>query len=219
MPDNGGLAVEETSSGVRLRQPPESGTGICKSLEISLNDERPIVVLTHTLENAGAWPVELAPWAITQMKLGGVVVLPQQLEPLDSSGLLPNRHLVLWPYTSWQDTRLCLYDDFVLIHAAARSSACKVGYTNQLGWIGYLRAGVFFVKRFQPQPEKPHADRGCNVEAYCNERVIELETLGPLCRLEPGQSVTHVEMWELYTGLVMPQTIDGVRDLVQSVSL
>jgi hypothetical protein len=60
---------------------------------------------------------------------------------------------------------------------------------------------------------------GCNVEVYCNEWCIELETLAPLCRLEPGQFATHVETWELYGGLGAPQTCEGVRDLAQLLGL
>ena len=90
---------------------------------------------------------------------------------------------------------------------------------NHHGWIGYLRAGILFVKRFEPRADQPHADMGCNVEVYCGERFIELETLAPLSRLESGQSVTHVETWELYAGLDAPQTMDSVQRVVHAMGL
>ena len=144
------------------------------------------MTVSHELWNGGAWPVELAPWAITQLPLGGVAILPQPTEPIDSDGVMPNRHLVLWPYTRWHDPRLRLGDEHVLIEARPESSVFKIGYMNHHGWVGYLRAGVLFVKRFEPQPRAWHADLGCNAEVYCSDRFIELETLGPLCRLEPA---------------------------------
>ena len=217
IPDNSGLTVDELANGVRLCQPPEPDTGIRKYMEIYLHDDAPAVTIIHCLQNDGAWPVELAPWAITQMPLGGVAILPQPSPVSDSSNLLPNRHLVLWPYTSWQDSRLRLYDDHVLVQAEAQLPACKVGYLNQHGWIGYLRGGVFFAKHFAPQPGKLHADRGCNVEAYCNEHLIELETLGPLVRLLPGEFTQHVETWRLVSLDVQP-TIDGVRELARALN-
>jgi hypothetical protein len=61
----------------------------------------------------------------------------------------------------------------------------------------------------------PHVDHGCNAESYCNDEFIELETLGPLVKLEPGQFVTHTETWELYTELVpdlIPPEIQKVID-------
>ncbi len=215
IPDDGGLKIEELEGGVRLSRL-EAPTGIHKSIEIHLHSERPAVKLVHSLRNDGTWPVELAPWAITQLQMGGVAVLPQQIAPLDPDGLLPNRCLALWSYTRLQDSRLHLRDDgYVLVEAQPQSQACKVGYMNRRGWLGYLRQGVFFVKRFEPRPDRPHADFDCNAEVYCKDRFIELETLGPLSRLEPGQCVTHDETWELY--LNAPPGVEDARALVRDL--
>jgi len=35
------------------------------------------------------------------------------------------------------------------------------------------------------------------VEVYASERHLELETLGPLTRLEVGEMAEHVEVWEV----------------------
>jgi hypothetical protein len=90
---------------------------------------------------------------------------------------------------------------------------------NQRGWLGYLWRDVFFIKRFQPKPASPHPDRGCNAEVYCHDRFIELETIGPLALLEPGQTATHCETWELYSGLTAPPTIIGVRALLAALEI
>jgi hypothetical protein len=221
IPDNGGMTVEELPDGVRLCQPTEAATGIRKSIEIRLHDDGPHVTLVHRLQNDGPEPVELAPWAITQLSLGGLVVVPLRVAPApgNNNGLLPDRHLVLWPYTCWQDARLHVQDEYVLVEAQARPTACKVGTWNRRGWLGYLRQGVFFLKRSQPQPGQTYPDKDCNAEVYCKDRFVELETLGPLCRLEPGQAATHVETWELYPGVDVPQTADGIRTLVSVLNL
>jgi hypothetical protein len=49
---------------------------------------------------------------------------------------------------------------------------------------------------------------------YCNDQFVELESLAPLRRLEPGQSTTHIETWEFYTGLDLPPTLEGARALL-----
>lgn len=202
-PDNDGVTLEATADGVRLHQPPEPLTGIRKSIAIRLAHERAALTLTHRIENAGAQPVELAPWAITMLKLGGVAILPQPVGAVDEHGLLPNRHLVLWSYTRIGDPRLELGDDFIRIHARADLPACKIGYLNRAGWIAYWRDGVLFVKRFAPCADEPHVDSNCNAEAYCNDEFVELETLAPFVRLEPGQSITHDETWEFYSGATL----------------
>jgi hypothetical protein len=46
---------------------------------------------------------------------------------------------------------------------------------------------------------------GTNLQIYCDEGTIEIESLGPLVRLAPGESVAHDEHWEL---LELGQTAD-----------
>jgi hypothetical protein len=214
VPDDEGLVVEKLADGVCLVGPVEGPTGMRKSIEVRLSAGRPALTLHHRLENAGTGPVELVPWAITQLPLGGVVLLPQ---PVNTSGLGPNRHLVLWPYTRWSDERLRLGDEAICVQAWPREAPFKVGYLNDRGWLAYLRAGVLFVKRFSLPGGRPYPDRNCNVELYCNDRVVELETLAPLGRLAPGQVATHTEQWELYAG---PAQVPGeVRDIIAALGL
>ncbi len=216
LPDNEGLVTENLEDGVRLIQPIEPGTSIRKTLEIHLDPQNAALTLVHRLENGGLWPVELAPWAITQLPIGGTVVLPEQSGPLNSNGLLPNRKLVLWPYTRWQDPRLELADDVCLVHARALLPPVKIGYFNRTGWVGYLRGSVFFRKQFESDAALSYPDGGCNAECYCNDLFIELETLGALATIAPGKEAVHTERWEFFTGLEVPQTLDGVRGLMQT---
>lgn len=217
LPDNDGLTIDEFEGGVRLRQPTERATNIQKSMELRLDPERPALTVQHSLHNVGLWPVELAPWAITQVALGGVAVLPQQA-PV-SSQYLPNRQLTLWSYTRVRDSRLRLDDDLVLVDGQAGEQACKIGCFNHAGWMGYLLDDVFFVKRFTPQPGLSHPDMGCNCEVYVLNRFLEVETLGPLTTLEPGAAVVHVETWELHRAHGVAPTIDAIRVLVKSLGL
>jgi hypothetical protein len=218
IPDDDDLVVSDVPGGVELCRPTEAPSGLGKSLTILLHPERAALTLTHCISNQSLWPVELSPWAITQLPLGGVVILPQPSCPADHP-LSPNRHLVLWPYTSWADPRLGLHDEYCLLHARPRLPPCKIGYFNGRGWAGYLRDGVLFVKYFQPRAERLHPDMGCNVETYCNDRYVELETVAPLSQVEPGQSVKHVEVWEFYSRVDAPATYEGVQALMSALPL
>lgn len=201
IPDNEGAMIGDVPSGVRIEMPAEAWTHIAKSIEIRVNPDRPQVIVQHELRNGGAWAVEFAPWALTMLRLGGVAIFPQPVGNTDEAGLLSNRQLVIWPYTQLGDPRLHLRDDFVLVHATPDLPPIKFGYLNPHGWMAYWLDNVLFVKRFDVQTNMPHVDHGCNAESYCNDEFIELETLGPLVKLEPGQFVTHTETWELYTEL------------------
>lgn len=217
VPDDGGLSVDPLDDGVRLRQPVEAPTGIEKALTIRLDAARPAVTLAHSLRNAGVWPVELAPWAITQLRLGGTAVLPQTNAPLDAEGLQPNRQLILWPYARWQDPRLHLADGALLVRGQPDMPPFKVGAFNHAGWMGYFWGQFFFCKRFTPRLGVPHVDLGANCEIYADQRCLELETLGPLQRLAPGETAVHVERWELYSGFTPPQSAPDMLALAHAL--
>jgi hypothetical protein len=198
VPDDAGVVLEETAGGLRLTGTVEEPTGIRKSLELALDTDEAALTLTHTLTNAGSWPVELAPWAITQLPLGGSALVPMSAPQLTE--FTPNRSLVLWPYTRFDDPRLERLAEGVRVNGVA-APPLKIGTFVHAGWAAYLRDGVLFVKRFTPRPGEAHADLGCNVEIYSADAFLELETLGPLERLSPGESSTHVERWELWSGV------------------
>jgi hypothetical protein len=217
IPDDDGLQVEPLPDGVRLLQPTERPTGIRKSLEIHLPPGEPRAVLHHELANDGPASVEVAPWAITMLRPGGVAVLPQPTEPADPDGLLPNRSLVLWPYTHWRDPRIHPTDPFLFIDSRPLGSPCKVGTLNRSGWSGYLSGDVLFVKRYAAQPDQPHTDMGCNTEVYVCHAYLELESLAPLCRLNPGDSVMHTETWEVLRNPESPDTPEPYRRALEEL--
>ncbi len=216
IPDNEGAALSELPNGVRIEMPAESWTHIAKSIEIELNPDQPQVILRHELRNEGAWAVEFAPWVLTMFRLGGVGIFPQPVGNVDATGLLSNRHIALWPYARVDDPRVMLRDDFVIVHADSQLPPFKFGYFNRHGWIGYWLDGTFFVKRFEVGTEtKPYPDGGCNAESYFNDQFLELETLGPLTKLEPGESVFHAEIWEIYPELVSDLIPPEVQKIIQ----
>jgi hypothetical protein len=200
-PDDAGLKVEELEAGVRLTGPAEPATGIVKVMEIRLSPGRPAVTVQHQLHNNGRQSLTLAPWAITMLPLGGTAILPQPVWNPDAQGLLPNRILALWPYSHIQDTRLTLRDDFILIRPISNPAHFKIGYYDPVGWLAYWNAGSLFRKTFEIVPPGAYPDGGCNAEVYCDNNVIELESLGGLTPIKPGQSAHFKETWELYESL------------------
>jgi hypothetical protein len=214
-PDDWQVEVEEVDGGARFVTPAD-GTGIVKELRIELVADQSRVRVTHTLRNFGLWPVELAPWALSMCRLGGVVLLPQPRALADPHGLLPNRHFVFWPYGGPTDERLHLGNRIALIHARPAPKN-KLGYRNHHGWVAYWLDGTLFSKRFDPRLEADHPDFGCNAESYLDERFVEVETLGPLTRLAPGAAASHVELWELHPDVPPVTTEDHAVTVAQAL--
>jgi hypothetical protein len=208
LPDNAPIQIEELVDGVRLLQPVEGATGLVKSIEVHLDAERPALTVLHELQNDGMATITLAPWAITALPPGGIAILPLSKGPADQDRLAPNRNLVLWPYTHWDDARLEVKDNCILVHATSDSTPLKIGHLNHCGWVGYLRRDLLFVKRFEPNVGRPHPDLECNAEVYTRQRFLELETLGPVQQLRPCESAVHRERWEWYSGAAARAILD-----------
>jgi hypothetical protein len=219
LPDDEPVTIEEVDRGVRVTQPVEAETGIQKSLTITLpgNDAR--VVIDHTVSNRGPRAMELAAWAITQVRPGGTAVLPQATEPVDELGVLPNRQFALWPYTPINSPHITWGDRYVFIQATMESGALKIGFPNPAGWLGYAVGDTLLVKHAPYEPGAVYFDRGSSSECYCNPRFLELETLGPRTFLEPGGSVTHRETWTLHAGVAFQAKETAVDRLVAELGL
>jgi hypothetical protein len=217
-PDNDGVTVELTPAGAQISRPAEPATGIAKRLTIALTPGRAALSVRHELRNDGAWPVELAPWAITQLRSGGTVIMPLG-GPAAASALLPDRRIVLWPYTELGDPRIQLHNDYLLVEVRPGLPPAKIGIFGRAGWGAYQLGSTLLVKRYTPQPGRPHPDDGCNLECYFDQANVELETLAPLELLQPGATSVHVEEWQLYTGVPTPPDIAGVRRLAAELGL
>ena len=219
VPDVTGVSITSVPGGVRFDQPAEQWTNIAKSMEIHFTEGKPQVIIQHELRNEGAWAVELSVWALTMFKLGGVAILPQPVGNTDPAGLLSNRFLTIWPYTNLLDPRLILRSDCILIKsdpkATPESSPVKLGYFNPQGWEAYWIDKVLFVKRFDVIPDVLYPDKGCNAESYCNHKFIELESLSPLVKLQPEETISHSETWELFSSLDQPFIPEGVREIIK----
>jgi hypothetical protein len=214
IPDKSGLQVKPIPNGVLLTGLSEPVSGVRKTIQIEIEKNRPSVRLVHSMTNESPEPITVAPWAISMFRLGGTVILPQTVGRVDADGLLPNRQLSLWPYTRLKDERIILRDDFILIRAQAALPPLKVGFLNTAGWLAYWRDGILFRKSFDLHPGAAYPDGGCNAESYCGDRFVELETLGPLGRLEPGVATQFTETWELFDGLDVEFLSKEIREML-----
>jgi len=218
IPDSDGLNVSEVPGGLILDGKTEPATGIHKRIDVRLDPDRPRVTVIHSLINEGSWEVELAPWALSMLRLGGAAILPIQAKDSAGEGLLPNRHIALWPYSHTNDPRLRLEDGFILVSAMPDLPAFKIGAFNPQGWIAYWLEGILFRKSFTVSPAARHPDYGCNSEIYCDSHFIEVETVAPLSSLAPGKQVSHTETWELYDTLEQEFLTEKMIGLVEEAT-
>lgn len=173
-------------------------TAIRKTLGITLAADSSKVTVRHTATNEGGSSTRLATWGLSVMRPGGLEIIPQPALGEHPRDILPNRGMVLWPYTDLSDPRYTFGSHFWLLRQEADSVPTKLGLAHTQRWIGYVSEDLLFIKKIDHIAGESYPDGGCNFETFTNSEMIEIESLGPLRILEPGESVTHTEKWHLF---------------------
>jgi len=195
--DNKPVEIAVKDDSVTICGIPEAENSVQKTITIRPFSEDAVQVV-HTINNIGRWPIELACWALSVMTKNGFAIVPLKPLKVEEEGLLPDRHVTFWPYTNLSDKRLGFADEYVFVHQDPKAHGpTKVGAMANPSWTAYWVEGTAFVKEFSLK-EGEYPDFGCSVEVYTNPDMLELETVGPLTRLDPGQSVEHVEVWRIF---------------------
>ena len=202
-PDNDPLSYEITDDGCVLTQPTEQQTGMAKEIAVEMSPDDPAVELTHRITNEGLWPVPFAPWGITMLAPGGKAIVP--LPEGDFDARQPDRSLTLWPYTNPGDGRLEWIDDHLLVRQDDGEKV-KIGASGGEEWTAYVNDGHALLKTFEWDPEATYPDMHSGIEVFTVPEMLELETLVPERTIEPGETATHVETWELLEGVSVPET-------------
>jgi len=216
LPDDQPVEIVPVENGLKVSQQVEVGTGIEKSMHISLPDDSSKVIIRHTLTNRGLWPVECAPWAITQLRRGGIAILPQWTQ---DTGVLANRSLAVWPYTDIKAEHIQWGNRYIFVRAEMESGAIKLGFPNPRGWIAYWLDGTLFVKKAAFEPAAIYCDFGSSSECYCDHRFMELETLAPRATIPLNGSVSHTETWEVFDNVDFSPDEASAQALVERLGL
>jgi hypothetical protein len=205
-PDNSAVAFEQVGDLFRLIQPVEPTTGIQKEIDILLSPESASVRVTHRLRNLNASSVELAPWAISVMEVGGTSILPLPPRRSHQESLVPSFTLTYWAYTDLSDPRWRIGRAFIMLRQdPTREGPQKIGLMAPAGWIAYARKRHLFVVRAAYDPGAVYPDFGSSLETYAAVDMLEVETLGPMARIEPHAFVEHVEDWLLFRDVPTPE--------------
>jgi hypothetical protein len=214
-PDNSPVEVKVEGSGVRAIQPVEASTGIQKEIAVRLSDSGSAVEVRHRLTNRNPWPVELSPWALTMMAPGGVSVTGFPPRGKHPEVLAPTHPLVMWAFTDFTDPRWKITQKYLILRQDPKNADPeKAGHFNAATWGAYLLGSDLFIKRYRADPSKSYTDMGCSYETFTNADFLELETLGPLDKIEPGKSVEHVERWSLHRNVRVTEWSDAELDRV-----
>ena len=200
-PDNAPVEYfyDENANSVRLVQPVEKITQTQKEMTVTLDKSGSGVTVHHKITNLSDREIECAAWALTIMRGGGEVLIPNEpYAAYSPQTLLPVRNLTVWSYTDLNDSRWRFDREFIRLKVdAEKSEPQKIGVLNKQGWARYEIGDVAFTKKFEHFESAVYPDMNSNTEVYTAADFVEIETLAPLCRLNSMESAEHAESWSL----------------------
>ena len=209
-PDNDPVEYEFTEKGVRVTKPAHPNVHIESVFDITVEEGDTKISIKHTLVNKGEWPIRTACWCPTNMKPGGMMVVPFSIAPSHFvDGAKDIRKLVLWPYAKMDDHRIKWGNNFVMVqHEEGNTEQTKFAITNKDGWTAYFNHNNLFIKRFEYIPGAEYPEGGGNSVTFMIEFMHEVESLSPMTEIPPEGTLSHVETWELHKGVASPACFD-----------
>lgn len=210
--DNAPVAVEVTGNKVIATQAAEPETGLQKVMEIELSDG---VRLVHRIFNRNNMALEFAPWAPSVMAQGGVGITGYPPRGTHPGMLAPTNPLVMWAYTDWSDPRWIFMKKYLALRQDPKAkSPQKAGLFNPHTFGAYLLNGELFLKQYRAEPDAVYPEYFCSFQTFTNADFLELETFGPIVKLQPDQGVELIENWSLHKDVRIEQWTDEAVDAV-----
>lgn len=211
-PDDRPVGVRRTRREAVLTGAVEPGTGLQKQMILRLGPRS--LEVRHRLVNRGRRRLEASAWALSICRPGSTAIVPREPRLDWGREVRPAGPLVLWHYTDPGDPRFTFGREATLVRAdAADNSPTKLGFGNFRGWAACWSGGSAFLKRFRFEPGARYPDFGSTTEVYTKGSFLEIETLGPLRTLGPGEAAEHVEWWHAIGG------VGSVREAVRRCRL
>jgi hypothetical protein len=176
----------------------ESTTGIVKQLEVTLHPHENMATIIHRFINEGTNTYNISTWGLSMFAAGSRAIVPQEPYGEGDDYLLPSRSMALWQYTLMSDPRWLWGNRYIQAkHDARYTSEQKIGMLNKERWAACHLNGEVFITTFPYDEHAVYPDFMSNNEVYINGNFLEIETLGPLVHLAPGQTTEHYEHWLL----------------------
>ncbi len=195
-PDNGPVRYSVDGDTVTFTPAPQTENGLQTSYSLTFDGKSGIRV-DNVIKNISEEEKNGAVWTLCVMSQHSHTFAAQSV--IDT-GLLPNRALVLWPYTDVHDDRIRIGNGLVDVRQDPDGDgALKIGINNELGRIMTLTAdNQLFTQSFEVDHENgAYPDGGCSTEIYSCPDFTEAEALCPLSTFGPGESLKFSLCWKL----------------------
>ena len=193
-PDNSPVDYFVNGDVITFLQEPDSLLQVRKSLTLHAEPDGSMRVI-QKIENTSNQSVTGAAWGVNTLDAGGTAHV--SFENDNSSEFNPTRVLSLWSDTSLGDPRIRFEKDRLTATHMPIGDYFKIGLYCRPGYVTFSNKGQKFVLTFAAKPYQTYPDNGCNFELYMCKQFMELESLGEITTMLPGQCAAHEEVWRV----------------------
>lgn len=193
-PDNMPVHYSVSGNTVLVEQDVDLFLQIRKRLSLTLEDDGKICV-NQSVENVSEQPIVGAAWGVNTLDAGGEVRVNFACQHI--GGYNPQRVISLWSDTNLGDPRLEFARDHLQANYLPLNDYLKIGLYCNPGKVVFHNKGQVLELTFDAQSYELYPDNGCNFELYMCKNFTELESLGTLTTILPGQCATHTEFWHV----------------------
>jgi len=183
----------------RLTSVKDAATGVQLIREFKLDKESSLLRCTQTIKNVSTETKQYSHWSRTFASPFTVCLIP-----LNPKSRFPLGYILYGPgpvmnYRPKEHPNIKIRDGFLEISGTPPQP--KFGIDSYAGWLGYItRDNLLFVKRFPVYPKRVYGEMaGFTISIwYFKEKMCELEPIGPMETLKPGESASFTEEWWLF---------------------
>ncbi|MBC7234340.1 MAG: hypothetical protein H5T69_00745 [Chloroflexi bacterium] len=183
---------------VRMTSQPSEAIGLQLVREFSLVGPHAHLICTQTMKNISDRETRWCYWSRTFGRGHGICLVP--LTPALSR--FPRQYVMYGPgrviQTAPEDPAIRIRDGLLEVWDTPANP--KLGLDSYAGWFGYLMPNdLLFLKRFPTYPERIYNEvAGLTLSLwYYRDVVCELEPIGPMEVLAPGEAASFSEEWWL----------------------
>ncbi|NKB71184.1 MAG: hypothetical protein GKR89_29280 [Candidatus Latescibacteria bacterium] len=182
----------------------EEKSGLRLKMDIALDSKEPVLTVRHGFENMRPEKRRLAAWALNV------------IDPDNGVGLAPwrsegRRAFLFWPSTSPDEKGLHLGPKTLALdyRILPQDGWLKVGTNTDAGWVAYVWDGQALKSTVEFVANADYPEDGGTVTFFnstserfeSGSRFGEIENVGPLCEVLPGNTLWMEQKLELIGGL------------------
>ncbi len=182
-------AARVEDGAVVLTSPVDRFYGVRVIRRIALAGDTPTMTIETTYERVSGAPAKIGIWVITQLVEPVAVYVP-----VPNRSMFPGGHFVFrdtpWPQLGTTGPMLKLTRDPKGPHKLGSDA-------DRMLWVGETAMCLIASPRVSGGE---YPDRGASAEVYTNQdpkKYVELETLGPLALMRPGDRISRINTYTL----------------------